>query len=132
MKYIITESRLNDTIIEYLNNIYDVSDINWTNPYDYDDETDEEGENPNIIEFYRGDYEGTYDSDYVFMWYAPEHFPGPENISWFEDAPILEIHENEGETLNAYFGDKWHEPFKRWFEENFELPIKTIEVGIKL
>jgi hypothetical protein len=45
-------------------------------------------------------------------------------------APILEVHENEGNTLNSYFGDKWHEPFKMWFNENFEMPVKTIKVGI--
>ena len=130
MKYLILESRLNNSIIDYLNKLYDVSDISWTNPYDYDDETGEEGEDPNTIDFYRGDYEGTYDSDFVFKWYDPEYYAGGDYIGLQNKCPILEVHENEGDILNGYFGDMWHEPFKKWFEEHFELPIKTIEVGI--
>ena len=130
MKYIITENRLNSAIIEYINELYDVSDINWTHPYEYNDETDEEYEDGNIVDFYKGDYEGPYDSDFCFRWYDPEYYAGGDYVGLQKKCPILEVHENEGETLNAYFGDKWHEPFKRWFEENFELPIKTIEVGI--
>ena len=32
MKYIITESRLDDIVIEYLNGMFDVSNVRSTNP----------------------------------------------------------------------------------------------------
>ena len=31
MKYIITESKLDETITNYLDNLFDIDDINWTN-----------------------------------------------------------------------------------------------------
>ena len=130
MKYVITESRLNNTIIDYLNQMYDVDDINSTNPYAYDDSTGEEWEDNNIVDFYRGDYNGPYDSDFVFRWIDPEYYAGGDYVGLQRKCPILEVHENEGNVLNSYFGDKWHEPFKIWFEENFNLPVKTVEVGI--
>lgn len=126
MKYVITESKLNGVIIEYLNGLYDVADINWVNPYQYDDETGEEWEDDNIIDFYKGDYDGPYDSNFLFRWIGPERDDSYE----YHNAPFLEVHEEQGEILNAYFGDRWKEPFKAWFKKNFELPIKTIKVGI--
>jgi hypothetical protein len=30
-------------------------------------------------------------------------------------------------VLNGYFGNLWHEPFKRWFSLHFDLPVKVIE-----
>jgi hypothetical protein len=29
--------------------------------------------------------------------------------------------------LNGYFNEMWYEPFKKWFTENFELPVKTLD-----
>ena len=130
MKYVITESRLNNTIIDYLNQMYDVDDINWTNPYEYNSQTGEEYEDPNVIDYYRGDYGGPYDSDFVFRWIDPEYYAGGDYVGLQKKCPILEVHDIEGETLDAYFGNHWHEPFKIWFTENFRLPVKTIETGI--
>jgi hypothetical protein len=130
MKYVITENKLNSTIIEYLNELYDIEDINSVNPYQYDDETGEEWEDDNIIDFYKGDYDGPYDSDFLFRWYDPEHYSGGDYVGLQKKCPIIEINDTEGEILNAYFGDRWHIPFKIWFEENFRLPIKTVKVGI--
>jgi hypothetical protein len=130
MKYIITESKLNNTIIEYLNNMFDVDDINSVNPYQYDDDTGEEWEDNTIVDFYKGDYDGPYDSDFCFRWYDPEHYSGGDYVGLQKKCPIIEINDTEGEILNSYFGDRWHIPFKIWFEENFRLPVKTVEVGI--
>ena len=128
MKYIITESKLNSAITEYLNELYDIDDIHWTHPYTFNDETGEEYEDPNLITYYRGDYDGPFDSDFVFQWIDPEHYEG--YIGLQRKCPILEVHDREGEILDSYFGDKWHEPFRIWFEINFEFPVKTVEVGI--
>lgn len=122
MKYVITESKLNGVIIEYLDELYDISDINSVNPYQYDDDTGEEWEDDNIIDFYKGDY----DSNFLFRWIGPEYY----DDEFREEAPVLQVHDEQGKTLNSYFGDRWKVPFKKWFEEKFELPIKTIKVGI--
>jgi hypothetical protein len=136
MKFIITENKLEQFIIRHLDKMYDVNEINWVNPYEYDDETGEESENPNINDFYLGDYDGPYDSDFLFRWIGPEYYDvedsdfGEYNVELQKESPILEVHESNGNELNNYFGNKWHEPFKIWFEEKFGLPIKTIKVGI--
>jgi hypothetical protein len=130
MNYIIKEGRLQKAIYEYINEMFDVDDINWTHPYAYDDNTEEEWEDSNVIDYYRGDYEGSYDSDFVFRWIDPEYYAGGDYIGLQKKCPILEIHDKEGDILNSYFGSHWHEPFKKWFEENFRLPVKTIEVGL--
>ena len=51
MKYVITESKLNGVIIEYLDELYDISDINSVNPYQYDDETGAEWEDDHLMDF---------------------------------------------------------------------------------
>ena len=38
MKYIITESRLEENILHYINELFDVNDINWTPRVEYDDD----------------------------------------------------------------------------------------------
>jgi hypothetical protein len=57
MKYIISESRLDETITNYLDGLFNVDNIYSTYPYEYDDETGEEGDDETRIEFYIGDYE---------------------------------------------------------------------------
>jgi hypothetical protein len=39
MKYIISESKLEKTITNYLDVLFDVDNIHYTVPYEYDDET---------------------------------------------------------------------------------------------
>jgi hypothetical protein len=55
MKYIITESKLESATIDILDEMFPVEDINWYHPYDYDDDTGQEGDDENRIEFYMGD-----------------------------------------------------------------------------
>ena len=57
MKYIITESKLESAIIDILDEMFPIEDVNYYHPYDYDDETGEEGDDENRLEFYIGDYE---------------------------------------------------------------------------
>ena len=42
MKYIITESKLEQVIIDYLNDLFPLDNVNYTNPNEYDDETGED------------------------------------------------------------------------------------------
>jgi len=123
MKYIITESKLENLIIEYIDNIFDVNDIHSTNPLEDDDETGEEWEDENRVVFYIGDYNG--EDEGCFYWYACDYFNPNSPAS--EICPMVSVEVQYEKQLNAYFGDLWKEPFKKWFKEHFELPVKIID-----
>lgn len=128
MKIIITESKLYQAVIDYLNDVYDVNNIHWT--YGIDDWGNEVDY---AMSFYQGDYE---DDDNLFMWYDVDYWKSDEmdhqdeeNLKkWIEESPILSFNDTDTfNTLNGYFGDRWYQPFKDWFMEHFKKPIKTIE-----
>jgi hypothetical protein len=131
MKYIITESKLNETIKNYLNSVFPVEDINWT------PSIDENGnEMDSAIEFYVGDY---LDEEPLFRWYDKGYWDNEmEDLSptqefdrkllkkYKNESPILEFEKsNISRSLNGYFGDAWKEPFKEWFYDNFGFIVKT-------
>jgi hypothetical protein len=128
MKIIITESKLYQAVIDYLNERYDINNIGWT--YGLDDWGNEVDY---AMLFYKGDYE---EDDNLFRWYSEDYWYSDE-IShhnkemideWKEKSPMLEFEDTDTfNTLNGYFGDRWHQPFKDWFMEHFKKPIKTIE-----
>lgn len=132
MKYIITESRLEEAITEYFNTTFDVSNINWSYPYTYNDETGEEGEDENAIDFYLGDYD-SFETNYIFHWFDKQHYVYPDastlSKALYDIAPIVEISQPYVRTFDGYFGDKWKEPFKKWFTKNFNLSVKTINTN---
>jgi hypothetical protein len=130
MRYIISESKLEKSIYDYIDSMYDVNELNWVHPYEYDDETGYEGESDSVIDFYVGDYEGPWDSDFKFRWIDTDYYD-EEDVESRAKTPLLEVHENEGEVLNSYFGDLWKGPMKKWFEKKLGFyNIKTIKVGI--
>ena len=123
MKYIITKSKLEKIILHYIDELFDVDNINWTNPLEDDDETGEEWEDENRVVFYIGDYDG--EDEGCFYWYACDYFNPNSPAS--EICPTVSVEVQYEKQLNAYFGDLWKEPFKKWFKKHFELPVKTID-----
>jgi hypothetical protein len=123
MKYLITESKLEESILYYIDKLFDITDINWTHPLDYDLETGEEWDDDNRVVFYIGDYEG--EDEGCFYWYSCDYFNPNSPAS--EKCPMVSVEVQYEKQLNAYFGDLWKEPFKKWFKEHFELPVKTID-----
>lgn len=121
MKYIITESKLNQTVKNYLNNTLDVENINWTYL------TDEWGDEQDAIEFYLGDY---MDDETLFRLYNESYWT--ENSDWRKElSPMLYIEDQELlNSLEGYFNDNWKEGFKEWFIETFKLPVKTVDYYI--
>ena len=131
MKYIITESKLNETIKNYLNSMFDVNNIGWT--YGFDDMGNEVDY---AVEFYNNDYD---EDETVFRWYDKEYWdeqidelsPSQEYDrkllkKYKNDSPILEFeNSNVSRSLNGYFGDSWKQPFKEWFYDNFGFIVKT-------
>lgn len=122
MKYIITESQMDNNIMNYLDELFRIQDLNWTHPYDYDEETGEEGEDENRIEFYIGDYG---DEETCFRWYDCDYFS--EGSSAKNICPTISFENYYSNVLNGYFGDKWENPFKKWIKIHFDLPVKTVE-----
>jgi hypothetical protein len=121
MKYLITESKLEETILTYINSLFNPEEIKYTNPYiPYDEGGNEDSR---VIEFYFGDY---FDGDDIcFRWYDCTYFNPGSPAS--EICPTVSLEYKYERSLNGYFGDMWHEPFKRWFTKKFNLPIKTID-----
>jgi hypothetical protein len=130
MKIIITESKLNQAVIDYLNDTYDTNNIGWS--YGIDDWGNEVDYS---IEFYEGDYEEGDNT--VFRWYGEDYWTSEEGELWTDEyikemknkSPQLEIYDNTVyRTLNGYFGDKWKQPFIDWFWDKFNVPVKTINM----
>jgi hypothetical protein len=130
MKYILSENRIEKVIFEYFDKTYDLSDINYTNPYTYDDRTGEEYEDPNVLTFYKGDYQGPYDSEFIFVWVDKYYYD--DDDPWFNVSPILEVHEDQAKVFDGFFGDLWLNPMKKWFNENFQLPVNTLRKRITI
>lgn len=121
-KYGINESKLDEFITNYLYELFDVDNINYTVPYEYNDETGEEGDDDTRMEFYIGDYEN---DDTCFRWYDCEYF---NSNSYAKDiCPTVTVEYKYENILNGYFEDKWREPFKKWFIYVFDIPVKTID-----
>ena len=130
MKIIITESKLNQAVIDYLNDTYNTNNIGWSYAID-----DWGNEVDYAIEFYEGDYEEGDNT--VFRWYGEDYWTGEESELWTDEyinemknkSPQLEIYDNTVyRTLNGYFGDKWKQPFIDWFWDKFNVPVKTINM----
>lgn len=128
MKIIISEDKIYDLVMKHINSMFDVDNINWTyGTDDYGDEVDY------AALFYLGDFG---DDENLFRWYGEDYFYSEDMQNhnkemideWIEKSPMLEFDNNgKKEQLDNLFGDKWHQPFKDWFQQNFDLPIKTIE-----
>ena len=122
MKYIINESRLESAITEYLNKIFPLDNVYLTNPTEYDDETGENYDDGTRIEFYLGDYGN---EETIFRWYSCEYFNDDSPAQ--NTCPVVSLEYEYYYRFNSFFGDLWYEPFKKWFIESFDLPLKTVD-----
>ena len=125
MKYIITESSLDKVIKKYLNDMFDSEDLNYVSPYDFDDETGEEGEDENHIIFYIGDYD---EDNSAFEWYDCEYFYEDSPQRQNQTCPVVIVKHPYDDDLSDTFGeDSWQEAFKQWMMEKYDLPVTTVE-----
>jgi hypothetical protein len=122
MKYIITESKLNSAIYEYIDNLFkegkQIHMVKHTTPDD-DDE---------VVGAYDFFHKG---EDELFIWTGEEYYERPYNKSawtkWKALAPVVEIvNYQKLDSLNNMFGDLWRPVFITWFENTFSLPVKTL------
>ena len=124
MKYIITEDKVRDIILNYIENKYPIDDINYTEGMDDDGNPDDSS-----YVFYYGDYDDGEEN--IFRWYGRNYFlndrDNPTTRIRISSSPILYFEDSrEIDNLNNLFGNKWEPVFIEWFYRNFSLRVKTV------
>jgi hypothetical protein len=118
------ESRRDTVITNHFDELFNVAEMNWRHPYEMDDDADEytEYEDESRTIFYYG---SEFDDDIVFRYYDKGYFDTGTDLD--EKSPLLSIEDEYKSVLDGYFGNMWHEPLKKWFEQNFGMHVKTID-----
>jgi hypothetical protein len=125
MEIVITENKVFETIYKYLDKTFNPNQMDWVYGVDdAEDEYSEPEENENFLIFYKGDWEGEDFTDDVFHYFEKEYYD--KYSSFYNEAPILEVMGEHAKHLETMFGNHWEEPMKKWFQDNFNLPVKTV------
>jgi hypothetical protein len=126
MKVLITEGKLFDSIYKYIDSYFNSNEIDWVYGPNEDEDNEEYPDNENFLIFYKGGtWAGEDYSDIVFNYFMVDYYddnPGSHK----DKSPILEVIGEYSEHLDTMFGDHWKEPMKKWFQDNFNLPVKTV------
>lgn len=110
MKFIISENKLNNTILTHL-------ELNFKPDYDW---------GPELFDFYRNEVEKFgnvyfYVNDFeVFCYYKQ----GQPKLKI--EPKTLVIFEKISKDLNRWFGNRWVDVFVEWFEKNTGLEVETV------
>jgi hypothetical protein len=134
MKVIITESKLEKVIYDFMDELFAAENGN-TEIHKLESLSASEKLNEPIegaYEFVNDDYY-EHDQEYLFSWTGKEYYENHQRQSFgarlINEAPIVEILDYERiKKLDSYFGDIWKPVFKKWFENKVNLPIKTLYV----
>jgi hypothetical protein len=130
MGYIITESKLFNAIYQYIDSYLNPSEMDWVYGFGEDEDgySDMDIEDENFLIFYKGEYEGEENSDIVFNYFDVDFYDenDPSHKPFRNQAPILEIMGEYAEHLDNVFNEYWEEPMKKWFQDNFNLPVKSL------
>jgi hypothetical protein len=130
MEYIITESKLFNAIYQYLDSYLNPSEMDWVYGYGEDEDgySDMDIEDENFLIYYKGEYEGEENSDIVFNYFDVDFYNenDPSHKPFRNQAPILEVMGEYAEHLDNVFDEYWEEPMKKWFQDNFNLPVKSL------
>ena len=132
MKVIITESKLEKVIYDFMDELFAAengnTEIHKLESLSASEELNEPIEG--AYEFVNDDYY-EHDQEYLFSWTGKEYYENHQRQSFgarlVNEAPIVEILDYERiKNLDSYFGDIWKPVFKKWFENKVNLPIKTL------
>ena len=130
MEYIITESKLFNAIYQYIDSYLNPSEMDWVYGFGEDEDgySDMDIEDENFLIFYNGEYEGEENSDIVFNYFDVNFYDenDPSHKPFRNQAPILEVMGEYGDHLDTMFNEHWEEPMKKWFQDNFNLPVKSV------
>lgn len=113
MKYIITESRLDVFIYDYLNENY-TPDTGWLAPVHYRRYVDRSGS-----------YEFIVDDKVGFAFVGKS-----KNKVLFPKLNTLLLWEHTDANLSDLFGDMWKPVMVKWFEDNTGLEVKHLSTGL--
>lgn len=122
MKYIISESKLDGLIYDYIDKLFSERQLNYGHPL-VGNQWGHDVENKHAYEFF---FEtGSSDEDVCFKWMDCGYFLHPSRMS--NRCPMVVV-ENQFEwRLNSLFDDLWKPIFKDWFTDKFNLPVKSIQ-----
>ena len=129
MEYIITESKLFNAIYQYLDSYLNPNEIDWVYGVglDADDYEDIDKDDENFLMFFKGEWNGEDDTDIVFYYFDVDYYENnPSTKSFRKQATILEVMGKYVEHLDTMFDDHWVEPMKKWVQDNFKLPVKSV------
>ena len=130
MKVIITENKLFNSIYNYIDETFNPNDMDWVYGLGVDDDgyVDIDKENENFLIFFKGEWEGEEYSDSVFHYFDVDFYDknDPSHKPFRDKTPILEVLGEYGRNLDSMFDNHWHEPMKKWFQDKFNLPVKTL------
>ena len=129
MKVVITENKLTNSIYNYIDETFNPNEMDRV--YGMDDAEDEYSElkeNENFLIFFKGDWQGEEDSDVAFHYFDVDYYDknDPSHKPFRDKSPTLEVLGEYGRHLDTMFGNHWKEPMKKWFQDNFNLPVKTL------
>jgi hypothetical protein len=131
MKYLITESKLDDVIYNYIDELFAAE--NGSTEIHKLESINQDGENiEDVYDIVNDDYyDDNNGGDYLFTWAGKKYYENHAHQSFgarlVDEAPIVEI--NDGgkvKNLDSYFGNLWKPVFIKWFKDKVNLPIKTI------
>jgi hypothetical protein len=130
MEYVIKESKLFNAIYQYLDSYLNPSEMDWVYGFGEDEDgySDMDIEDENFLIFYKGEYEGEENSDIVFNYFDVDFYDenDPSHKPFRNQAPILEVMGEYGDHLDTMFNEHWEGPMKKWFQDNFNLPVNTV------
>ena len=134
MKYLITESKLEQGIYDYLDELFSAENGN-TEIHKLKSIDEDGNEIDGAYDFVNDDYYDGDNQDYLFSWTDNEYYESltPNYITQAEletlikKTPNVEMHDkNKVMSLNSIFGEMWKPIFNKWFQDKVNLPVKTL------
>ena len=132
MKVIITESKLDNVIYNYIDEMF-AAENGSTEIHKLESINNEEGGNiEDAYDIVNDDYyDDENDGEYLFSWsgkgYYENHPSKKFGARLVDEAPIVEINDdNKVRNLDSYFGNLWRPIFIKWFQDKVNLTIKTL------
>jgi hypothetical protein len=113
-QFIISESRINDVIYDYINSYYETEELTIESP----------PEEPGLTTFI-----DSYDENFVFLYFTETFFEFMERYDWHRGrgkTPLLEMKSSDYDRFETMFNDLWKDPMKKWFEDKFGLSVNYI------
>jgi len=134
MKYLITESKLEQGIYDYLDELFSAENGN-TEIHKLKSIDENGNEIDGAYDLVNDDYYDGDNQDYLFSWtdneyyelLTPNYITQAELETLIKKTPNVEMHDkNKVMTLNSIFGEMWKPIFNKWFQDKVNLPVKTL------